>query len=89
MESCPLAPQPADFNPCLCVLAHVQMDPKVVFKELNNETLHEWDYACYSPKGGMSEPRVTIATVVAGLPRAYHAALLENRLQYAHAHGYR
>jgi hypothetical protein len=65
-----------------------QVDPSVVFNE-TDAMLSEWEYVCFTPKAGMSSPRVTMLTVIGGLPPAYQAVVMENRLQYAYANGYR
>ncbi len=42
-----------------------------------------------SSRAGMSSPRLTIATVIDGLPANYRKSVRINRLQFAHNHGYR
>ena len=38
---------------------------------------------------GVSSPRLTMATVIDGLPLNYRKAVWQNRMQYAARHGYR
>ena len=48
-----------------------------------------WPYTCWTPREGMSNPRLTIVTVIDGLPKRYRTAIWNNRMHYAARHGHR